>query len=411
MVQKSQPHETADTLKIEDARKERGETTRCRHCFVGRGWALHYREVREFLAEPGPEMYDGVLCDPPYGLRFMRHHWDAAIPPAEVWSQLLEVCKPGARLLAFGGPKTEHRLACNIEDAGWELRDKVYWVHGEGFPKSLNIGKALERLGEETGDWIGYGTGLRPAVEPVILAMKPRQESFAKNVFKHGCGGLNIDECRIGTSGGTKRSHQAPYPRNEDGSEDRTRWARTGHSVERIAKGRWPANIILDEAAAELLDRQSGRTRSRRSKRRLANSNVGNGRTLGRFRSRLAAVEGYERRGRCLPLLLRRQGVEVGAGRERPPHGQAAGPVRVPRNAHPAARAPDPEAVAGAVLGQRLGDARRSSGGVGSRHRRRVGLALLRCGRAAAVRPAPAQHQVGVTRTKLNNPISKEDQP
>jgi DNA modification methylase len=297
MVQMSRPHETADTLRIENARKDQGEATRSRHRFVGRGWTLHHRDVMDFLADPGPELYDGVLCDPPYGLRFMRHHWDAAIPSVDVWSQLLRACKPGAHLLAFGGPKTEHRLACNIEDAGWELRDKVYWVHGEGFPKSLNIGKALERLGEETGDWIGYGTGLKPAVEPVILAMKPRQGSFAKNVFKHGCGGLNIDECRIGTSGGTKRSHQAPYPRNEDGSEDRINWARNGHSVELIDRGRFPANLVLDEAAAELLDRQSGRTRSRRSKRRLANSNVGNGRTLGRFRSRLTAVAGYDDEG------------------------------------------------------------------------------------------------------------------
>lgn len=297
MVQKSRPHTSAATLKIEEARKGQGEAIRSRHRTVGRGWTLYHRDVRDFLAEPGPELYDGVLCDAPYGLGFMRNHWDAAIPPVEVWSQLLRACKPGAHLLAFGGPKTEHRLACNIEDAGWEIRDTVYWVHGEGFPKSLNVGKALEKLGVEAGDWSGYGTGLKPAVEPVILAMKPRQGSFAKNALKHGCGGLNIDECRIGTSGGTKRSHQAPYPRNEDGSEDRTNWARTGHSVELIDRGRWPANIILDEAAAELLDRQSGPTRSRRSTRRQANSNVGNGRTMGRFRSRFTGVEGYEDEG------------------------------------------------------------------------------------------------------------------
>lgn len=173
----------------------------------------------------------------------------------------------------------------------------MYWVHGEGFPKSLNIGKALEKLGEEAGDWFGYGTGLKPAVEPVVLAMKPVEGSFAGNALKHGCGGLNIDGCRVGVSGGTKRSHQAPYPRDEDGAEDRTRWARTGHSVELIDKGRWPANVILDEAAAELLNQQSGHTRSRRSKRQLANSNVGNGRTLGRFRSRYTGVEGYEDEG------------------------------------------------------------------------------------------------------------------
>lgn len=267
------------------------------HRFVGRGWALNHRDVRDYLAKPPLEMYDGVLCDPPYGLGFMGHGWDKAVPPVEVWSQLLKTCKPGAHLLAFGGPRTAHRLTCHIEDARWELRDTVYWVHGEGFPKSLNIGKTLEKLGEDAGDWYGYGTGLKPAVEPITVARKPLEGTLAENVRKHGCGALNIDGCRIGTSGGTRRSHQAPYPRAADGHEDRTNSARTGHSVEVIDEGRWPANLILDETAAELLDQQSGPSRSRRSKRRLANSNVGNGRTMGRFRSRFTAVEGYDDEG------------------------------------------------------------------------------------------------------------------
>lgn len=152
-------------------------------------------------------------------------------------------------------------------------------------------------MGHDGADWHGHGTGLKPAVEPIVLAMKPRQGSFAKNVLKYGCGGLNIDGSRVGESGGTARSHQAPCPRDGNGAEDRTHWARTGHSVEVIGKGRWPANLLLDEAAAELLDRQSGRTRSRRSKRRLANNNVGNGRTMSRFRSRFTGVEGYEDEG------------------------------------------------------------------------------------------------------------------
>lgn len=276
---------------------DRTEKIRRSHRFVGRGWALHNRDVQDFLAEPPRDLYDGALCDPPYGLGFMGHGWDKAVPPVEAWSQLLKACKPGAHLLAFGGPRTEHRLACNIEDAGWELRDKVYWVHGEGFPKGVNVGMALEKLGHDGADWFGYGTTLKPAVEPVVLAMKPRQGSFAKNVLKHGCGALNIDGCRVGTSGGTRRSYQAPYPRNEDGSEDRTDWARTGHSVELIDEGRWPANLILDEAAAELLDQQSGHSRSRRGTRRSANSNVGNGKTMGTFRSRYTAVEGYDDEG------------------------------------------------------------------------------------------------------------------
>lgn len=267
------------------------------HRFMGRGWALHHRDVQDFLDEPCPELYDGALCDPPYGLGFMGHDWDEAIPPVEVWSWLLKACKPGAHLLGFGGPRTAHRLACNIEEAGWVIRDTVYWVHGEGFAKPLNIGKALEKLGHEAGDWLGYGTGLKPAVEPITLAMKPIDGTFADNALTHGCGALNIEGSRVGVSGGTKRSHQAPYPRDENGAEDRTNWARSGHSVELIQKGRWPANLILDESAADRLDKQSGRTRSRHSNRRLANSNVGNGQTMGRFQSRYTGIEGYDDEG------------------------------------------------------------------------------------------------------------------
>ncbi len=294
MNQKARRHEgNGGSNSNESARMGHEEAIRRTHRIVGRDWALNHRDVRDFLAEPGPELYDGVLCDPPYGLGFMGNDWDTAIPPVEVWSQLLRACKPGAHLLAFGGPKTAHRLACYIEDAGWEIRDTVYWVYGEGMPKGLRIGKALKKAGDEAGDWLGYGSGLKPAAEPIVLARKPLDGTLAENALKHGCGALNIDGCRIGTSGGTKRSHQAPYPRNEDGSEDRTNWARTGHSVELIDEGRFPANLVLDESAAELLDRQSGWSRSRRSKRRLASSNVGNGRTLGRFRSRYTAIEGY----------------------------------------------------------------------------------------------------------------------
>lgn len=172
MPERLHHHERADRPEA-DASARTGHETARRRPFVGRGWTLHHRDVQDFLAEPAPDLYDGVLCDPPYGIKFMGKDWDKAIPPVEVWSRLLRGCKPGAHLLAFGGPRTAHRQTCHIEDAGWEVRDTVYWVHGEGFPKSLNIGKTLEKLGEDAGDWLGYGTGLKPAVEPIILAMKP----------------------------------------------------------------------------------------------------------------------------------------------------------------------------------------------------------------------------------------------
>jgi DNA modification methylase len=97
--------------------------------------------------------YDGVLTDSPYGLGFMGHTWDGEVPPVIVWQHLLRACKPGAYLLAFGGAKTFHRLACNIEDAGWEIRDCLCWLYGEGFPKNHNISKAIGRKAQR---WGGY---------------------------------------------------------------------------------------------------------------------------------------------------------------------------------------------------------------------------------------------------------------
>jgi len=230
-------------------------------------WTIHQGQVETVVPTLGTSLYDGLLSDAPYGLEFMGQGWDEMVPPVEVWQGLLRVCKPGAFLLVFCGTKTFHRLIANVEDAGWEIRDTICWLYGEGFPKGCNIGKSIRVFNPNAGkaeDWDGHATALKPAWEPIILAQKPRQKSFAKNALRHGCGGLNIDGCRIGSNGGTKRSHQSPYPRLADGREDRRHWGRSGHSVEQVDKGRWPANLLLDEEAAEALDRQSGKTRSRR---------------------------------------------------------------------------------------------------------------------------------------------------
>ena len=162
--------------------------------------------------------FDGLMTDPPYGLGFMEHEWDAGVPTVDVWKETLRVCKPGAFLLAFGGTRTFHRLASNIEDAGWEIRDCLMWLYGQGFPKSHNISKAIDKdLGGERkvvgerrqrgrkrpdgrnvgmahstsavpyhrpgrrtrrGRWDGYGTALKPGWEPIIFAMKPRDGGF-----------------------------------------------------------------------------------------------------------------------------------------------------------------------------------------------------------------------------------------
>lgn len=301
-----------------------------------RRWTIHQGDVQQVLPTLSSNLYDGVVTDGPYGISFMEKSWDSEVPPVSVWNALLRACKPGAYLLAFGGTKTFHRQACNIEDAGWEIRDTISWLYGEGFPKGIDISKAIDnelgverpvvgekqnlhrgrhadhRFGYANSDvaipvtepasvaaknWDGYSTALKPAWEPILLAQKPRRGSFAKNTLRFGCGGLNVGGCRIGSSGGTKRTHQAPYPRHQDGSEDRQHWGRTGHAVEPMNKGRWPANVILDEHAAKELDRQSGHSRSTRWKRRNAQSNVGNGKTLGTFRSRLDVVAGYDDEG------------------------------------------------------------------------------------------------------------------
>ena len=195
------------------------------------------------------ESVDAIVCDPPYGLSFMGKEWDHGVPGEAFWREALRVAKPGAHLLAFGGSRTYHRLAVAIEDAGWEVRDCLSWLYGSGFPKSHNL----------DGDWQGWGTALKPAWEPIIVARKPLVGNVAANVAQYGTGALNVDATRIGTDGGTTRSEQAPYPKKHDGTEDRSgSWARTGHKIEPLAAGRWPANVVLDEDAAAMLDAQTG---------------------------------------------------------------------------------------------------------------------------------------------------------
>jgi DNA modification methylase len=310
-------------------------TIRTFHDPKGR-WTIHQGDVSLVLPTLSQNLFDASFCDPPYGLRFMNQKWDSEVPAVSVWQALFKVCKPGASLLAFGGTKTFHRQNCNIEDAGWELRDTLCWLYGSGFPKGHDISKSIdEKLGlerkivagkpnptrksdrnyrfnggkaeavipltapasDEAKSWDGYSTALKPAWEPILMAQKPRRGSFAENALRFGCGGMNIKKCRIGSNGGMKRSHQAMYPKLVDGSEDRQNWTRNGHRVEQIDEGRWPANLVLDEAAAELLDRQSGYSRSVKYKRRKANSDVGNGKTMGAFRSRLDMVGGYNDEG------------------------------------------------------------------------------------------------------------------
>jgi site-specific DNA-methyltransferase (adenine-specific) len=162
----------------------------------------------------------------------MGKGWDHAVPGIDYWTEALRVAKPGAHLLAFGGPRTFHRMVCAIEDAGWEIRDCILWLYGSGFPKSHNL----------HGDWEGWGTALKPAHEPIIMARKPLIGTVAANVQAHGTGVLNIDACRVGddVSRGERYGNKPPLGGGEiafAGSREKP-WS--------VPAGRWPANVIHD---------------------------------------------------------------------------------------------------------------------------------------------------------------------
>lgn len=235
---------------------------------------VYHGDCLDVLAVLPDESVDSVVTDPPYGLNFMGKHWDdgaVAFDPV-VWGHCLRVLKPGGHLLAFGGTRTWHRLACAVEDAGFEIRDNIAWLYGSGFPKSLNVSKAIDKAAgverevpttDDAKRWEGWGTALKPAWEPIVVARKPLSGTVAWNVLAHGVGALNIDGCRVGNSGATKRSGQAEYPKNPDGTEDRSvSWARTGHEIVALDSGRWPSNVVVDEYTAQEIDRQSGITKT-----------------------------------------------------------------------------------------------------------------------------------------------------
>ena len=330
---------------------------------------LRLGDCLDVLASLDAESVDAVVTDPPYGISFIGKHWDrfgieervgkrdvshlgrltggvdddgrkvvarsasAFATPAgaagqydftatgnrafqawcEDWARgCLRVLKPGGHLVSFGGTRTYHRLAAGVEDAGFQIRDQLAWMFGSGFPKSLDVSKAIDakfgaerevvgvnpngRHGEPLafgGDngrpnlvgkdsllttpataaaaaWDGWGTALKPGYEPIVLARKPLAGTVAANVMEHGTGALNIDGCRIETSdelgggGNTTRVSEGwdrPYRHDPESIE---RHARLTAQKVALAEsmGRWPANVVLDEQAAEMVDAQSGDRRS-----------------------------------------------------------------------------------------------------------------------------------------------------
>lgn len=222
---------------------------------------------------------DAIITDPPYELGFMGKSWDASgiAYNVELWKRALRVLKPGGYLLAFGGSRTFHRIACAVEDAGFEIRDCIMWLYGSGFPKSHNVGLSVDKkLGcsdrghriavanryhpdgtlepngeslpkyegrtEEGKKWQGYGTALKPAYEPIIVARKPFKGSVADNVLKYGVGGINIDECRIDYKGEKPNiGGRAKHTRGEGYG-----FKALGDDCIANETGRWPANVIHD---------------------------------------------------------------------------------------------------------------------------------------------------------------------
>ena len=236
---------------------------------------LDCRDVMSLYLEDNS--VDAIVTDPPYGLSFMGKDWDHGVPGIEFWKEMLRVLKPGGYLLSFGGSRTYHRMASAVEDAGFEIRDQIMWVYGSGFPKSLNVSKAIDNAAgherateyepnykngtfgkgmgggkhgaqsdppvtEAARQWQGWGTALKPAHEPLVLARKPLIGTVAANVLAHGTGGLNIDGCRVGTNGGTRLEVAV-----KKGDGIYKGGINTGNFGDEIpGLGRWPANLIHD---------------------------------------------------------------------------------------------------------------------------------------------------------------------
>jgi len=246
------------------------------------------------MAEMPDASFDAVVTDPPYGLGFMGKTWDD-LPPGVEWAQeCLRVLKPGGHLLAFGGSRTWHRLACAVEDAGFEVRDSIAWLYGSGFPKSLDVSKAIDKAAgalahESVGftvagrtdknlpnpvfkgytppapatpdaeRWQGWGTALKPAFEPVVVARKPLVGTVAANVLEFGTGALNIDGCRIALSDDEDADMLKARSGGVRGFADQYVGGEAkGAPPTDMSRGRWPANVVLDESQAEALDEQSG---------------------------------------------------------------------------------------------------------------------------------------------------------
>ena len=259
----------------------------------------------EVMASLEAESFVSIVTDPPYGLAFMGKRWDHDVPSVAMWEAAIRLLKPGGHLLSFAGTRTQHRMAVRIEDAGFEIRDMIAWVYGSGFPKSLDVSKAIDKAAgaerevvgfdarkarqqtravgtaaygdyagaagdvtapasPEARQWAGWGTALKPAMEPITVARKPFHGTVAANVLEHGTGAINVDGCRVGTEAVVSLKGLGDNRNlNDDG------WKGIGNRPEpTVSIGRWPANLIhdgSDEVVGLFPQQQSGANPTRRS--------------------------------------------------------------------------------------------------------------------------------------------------
>ena len=333
---------------------------------------------------------DAVITDPPYGLSntkpvqvaeilgrwvngdtnhvpekrggFMGKDWDSFVPPPAVWQECMRVLKPGGHMAVFAGARTQDLMGLSIRLAGFEIRDTLGWIYGSGFPKSMDVSKAIDKAagaerevigskvtgnakqrtsatgefadgnhgGQQVVDvtapatseaqrWDGWGTALKPAIEPIILARKPLDGTVANNVLAHGVGGLNIDACRVGSGTGE------PKPEYVANDKNQVYGAGMGGGAWVNTSGRFPANVLLDEHAAKEMDKQSGvsastqRTGKRSGKSKdilgdfVGQENVTMGHTDSGGASRFFPVFKYQAKApkRERPVIVREDGTKV----------------------------------------------------------------------------------------------------
>ena len=250
---------------------------------------------KELLEKIEDESIDALVTDPPYLINFMGKDWDKENSPAgdaDFWALVLKKMKPGAHGLIFGHSRQHHRVMIALEDAGFEIRDCLMWMYGSGFPKSHNIGAAVDKLegnerkeigknpnhretdalyklgfqgGRGSGtitkgdsEWEGWGTALKPAYEPIIMVRRPIEKklTIAKNVLKHGVGGINIDACRVGTDEDFSKVQPRNIQKLNSLSHDENSESHKKAKEKLQQLGRFPANVMLDEEAGKILDEQ-----------------------------------------------------------------------------------------------------------------------------------------------------------